>query len=303
MCLLVVACAKSKKEEQAGISGGGETKQELGPDGKPVSNSRDGNRTKPKFDITKEGYTSKMLVLEKRAEGSTDNKGTIEVSGKDAMELWERMRVKATSADGVGEAERFETDRKDGKNLSCFEYTPTTEKENTPKYKCVIKFNHSTGKVTQITNVTIDEKIVEKDTDYKGEGGLLTITPSKNDAAALLSLNNDDSKALFDSLVGDAKPVISSTGKDLNDSWNDNKVKLAENIRCYETKNPKKDAAPTYTCSLSINANDGTVKASDTSTAAAATPEDDGKKDDEQSGEPATPDVATSLSSVQASQK
>ena len=239
LCLMVVACAKSNNEEPA----------RLADTQKTSTDSRAGGE-KAKFDIEKEGtYTGPSVTLTKNAEGKTDNKGQIVIGSDDAKELYERMKVKAVSPNTATELNVQHVTKK-GKNLECSQFTRGADS----KFSCVVYIDYRTGKlsygdqaVVMDDQAKVETKAFSTDTlsILEGEAGI-----------AIMSVKGDDAKALYDTLSGKETPMLGDTNLS-------SKTKSGENVRCYENTVGKKDAVPTYTCSLSIVTADGTVKVSE----------------------------------------
>lgn len=248
LCLFVVACAKSNKEEQARLAGGGDTQtmEELDK----TLNSRAGAKDEKAFDVEKEGYTSKTVVLTKNAEGTSKNSGEIKVFEEDARRLYDRMKVVAT-VDNTSTELVTSTKTKTGKNIACSQFTRTGDQL---VYSCIIAIDYRTGKLAfadQAINVDAEAKV--STAVYTGAG--LSILEGK-DGNGILSVKNDDAKALYDTLKVEAKSLTA-------DGWLSTQEKSGVNLRCYKHTALKTDSAPSYTCSFSLNVNDGTVKASD----------------------------------------
>lgn len=246
LCLFVVACAKSNKEEQARISGGGDTQMEQDV----ATDSRAGARDEVKFDIEKEGYTSKSVVLTKNAEGKTDNAAQIMIFEENARRLYERLKVTAETADldkDLNSSDKI----KQGKNLACKEFTSKTSEVS---HSCIIHVDYRTGKLRfGDQQINVDAKAKVSTEAYTKDGlSILEGTEGKG----IISVSGTDAKVLFDTLSAEAKTLAA-------DGWLSTQEKMGTNLRCYRHATLKTDAAPSYACSLSVDVNDGTVKASD----------------------------------------
>lgn len=261
LCLFVVACAKSNKEEQARMGGG---TQETMETEKPLD-SRAGDRTEVAFDVDKEGYTSKNVVLTKNAEGETKNAGQIKIFEDDARRLYERMKVVAAAEDTVTDY-ASNTKTKQGKNLACSQFTRGGD---VLVYSCIIAIDYRTGKLAfadQTINVDAEAKV---NTEAYTSNSLSILQGEEGNG--ILSVKGDDAKALYDTLKIEEKSLTA-------DGWLSSKEKSGANLRCYKHTTLKTDADPSYTCSFSVNVNDGTVKASDVAAPAAAAAATEGAK-------------------------
>lgn len=257
LCLFVVACAKSNKEEQARLAGGGDTQTIENLD-KPLD-SRAGAKDETAFDVEKDGYKSTNLVLTKNADGSTKNAGEIKVFEQDARRLYDRMKVVASGEDS-NQGPVQPTKTKTGKNIACSEFT---KEGQAAAYSCIIAIDYRTGKLAfadQVIKADAEAKV--STVAYTGPG--LSILEG-DDGNGILSVKNADAKALYDTLKVEAKSLVA-------DGWLSTSEKSGTNLRCYKHTALKTDSAPSYTCSFSINVNDGTVKASDVVVAAAEKP-------------------------------
>jgi hypothetical protein len=271
LCLFVVACAKSNKEDQARIAG--DNKGTVESDG--TTDSRASDKPEVKFDITKEGaYKGTQVILKKDTEKAPKNAGEITISGDDAKRLYERMKIVA-EVPNVGTESNGVQKTKQGKDLACSELTPRTGTE--VKYSCNIHFDYRTGKLLYPTQVI---KEATEDKDLKGTANTAAYTGKGlsilegADGSGILSVADTDAKVLFDTLSVEEKSLTA-------DGWLSSKEKMGANLRCYRHTGLKTDSAPSYTCSLSIGVNDGTVKSSDvTAPAAAATTPEEPAKDE-----------------------
>lgn len=247
LCLFVVACAKSNKEDQARIAdqgGGSQLEKDIATD------SRAGARDEVAFDITKEGYTSKSVVLAKNAEGKTDNSAQIMIFEEDARKLYERLKVTAETPD-VDKDLNSSDKIKQGKNLACKQFTSKTSEVS---YSCIVHLDFRTGKLKYADQaVKVDAEAKVSTTAYTSN----TLSILEGDAGnGIVSVSGTDAKVLFDTLSAEKKTLAA-------DGWLSSQEKQGTNLRCYRHSTLKTDAAPSYTCSLSIDVNDGTVKSSD----------------------------------------
>lgn len=244
LCLFVVACAKSNKEDQARIAGdSGDNKAKLEEIEKATTDSRER--------VAKEGYTSKTrnVTLLKNTGDEATSTGTIAIFEEDARRLYERLKIVAT-LDAKDTAS--DTKTKQGKNLACSEFVRGENK----LYSCILSINYATGKLLADEKaITVDEKAKVNTAAYNRKGGMLSILQGE-EGNGILSINGDDAKVLYEVLTVKEKSLVT-------DGWMSDKEKIGANLRCYEHTFVKTDAAPSYTCSLSVNVNDGTVKASD----------------------------------------
>lgn len=257
LCLFVAACAKSNKEEQARLAGGGDT-QTIEDLDKPLD-SRAGAKDDTAFDVEKDGYKSTNVVLTKNKDGSTKNSGEIKVFEQDARRLYDRMKVVATGEDAnQGPVQSKKT--KTGKNIACSEFPKEGQAAD---YTCIIAIDYRTGKLAFADQtITLDENAKVSTVAYTGPG--LSILEGA-DGNGILSVKNADAKALYDTLKVEAKSLVA-------DGWLSTQEKSGVNLRCYKHTALKTDSAPSYTCSFSVNVNDGTVKASDVSAPVAEKP-------------------------------
>jgi hypothetical protein len=245
LCLFVVACAKSNKEEQARISGGGD-KTTIEETDKAADKAASDSRAR----VEKDGYTGKNVTLTKNTGDKAASAGTITLFEEDARRLYERLRIVAT-LDAKDTAS--DTKTKQGKNLACSEFVRSENKV----YSCILSINYSTGKLASADKeITVDKDAKANTEAYsKKEGGQLSILQGA-EGNGILSVLGEDAKVLYEVLTVEEKSLVS-------DGWMADKEKIGENLRCYKHTFLKTDAAPSYTCSLSVNVNDGTVKASD----------------------------------------
>lgn len=247
LCLFVVACAKSNKEDQARVAdqgGGAQLEKDIATD------SRAGARDEVKFDIEKEGYTSKAVVLTKNAEGKTDNSAQVMIFEEDARRLYERMKVTAETADldkDLNSSDKI----KQGKNMACKQFTSKTSEV---AYSCIVHLDYRTGKLKYADQTIKADAEAKVSTEAYTSNGLSILEGAAGNG--IVSVSGTDAKVLFDTLSVEAKTLAA-------DGWLSSQEKQGTNLRCYRHSTVKTDAAPSYTCSLSIDVNDGTVKSSD----------------------------------------